>query len=261
MKNNVIWRACLTLVVGALVLAGALSAPAQASTPGEWNLGYTNGNVANPGDPITNTGATTLVVDGIYNGVAAKVTCTLAAGDLEYDVASPVPSAPPGGSVSLPFLVTVATIGGPSNSNGTCSENVSGNPVTVTIPSGTIVTVTVEVPGVDVTSPSPWLSSLSGSVHIPQNVIKVTSDFLPNLVGTTPCVIEGPTDDGGIDISGSYDPGTGTAQATDSTPFGINSTVDSNPPCGVEANGNVDKASKVTIAGPGGLAPTAVYVS
>jgi len=241
-------RVSVAVAAGALALTGAMMAPSQASTPGAWNLGYSNGSVASPTDVITNASGTTLSFTGTYSGAPATVTCNLAAGTASYTVPSTVPAAAPGGTVSIPIT--------PPSTITTCTESVTGNAVTASITGSWTLNVTVP----SGTSPSPWTGSLSGSLVIPANSITVTSNFLANNSGTPPCVIQGPTNAGGLTIAGSYNASTGVAQPSAATPFTLNGTVGSNPTCPVGTNASLSASTKVTLVGPGGLTPTAVYV-
>ncbi|WP_436698461.1 hypothetical protein [Nocardioides sp. BYT-33-1] len=213
-------RTAVGFATGALVLAGATLSPAHAANT--WELGYNDGTLAAPGDIITNVNTaslpTKLKFSGLYNGAPASIDCSIATGQLSYTVPSPRPSAAPGGTISV-GITPPATI-------TSCIESVSMNSVTVYNQPGVAWTLNVTVPSG--TTPSPWASTLTGSIHIPQNSMVVRSNFLADVTGNPPCVIQGPADAGGLTVNGQYNaaPSAGTATPTSPLPqFQIIDTV------------------------------------
>jgi len=248
--GNNIGRLALALVVGALALAGALVAPAQAGTPGAWNLGYGNGSIASTGDVITNTSATTISITITYSGAPLNLTCPIFAGTFTYTVPSMAPAAAPGGTLSIPLS--------PPSTITTCTESITGNSVVVAIPPGTTFTLNVTAPSG--ATPGPYTGTLSGSLVIPANSLTVMSYFFANNAGTPPCVVQGPTNAGGLTVPGTYATSTGVAQPSTATPFTLNTTVGSNPTCPFGTNASLSASSKLTLVGPSGLTPTLVYM-
>jgi len=241
------------VTTAAAALVAAMTAPAAYGESGAWSLGYDDGNIARPGQQITNTDTTELKFTGKYNGAPATVQCSIDPGSFSYDVPDPVPADVPGGSISLD-IAPPTTIGGADDENGRCTESVSGNVVELTIPSGTQWTLTVNLP--DATSPGPWTSGLGGSLHVPQGTVTVTSTFLPGAGNTPPCVISGPTDSGGLTVDGDYDPGTGAMTPTGNPSFGLDTSQ-----CPQVATSPTLQDATVTLAGPNGATPTVVYQS
>src|SRR5699024_8002587 len=239
------------VTTAAAALIAAVTAPAAYGDPGAWSLGYDNGSLAEPGDRITNVDTTELTFTGKYNGAPATVECVIDPEVFNYSVPDPVPSDEPGGSISLE-IAPPTTIGGANDVNGHCTEDVSGNVVELTIPAGTEWTLTVNVP--DTTSPGPWTSSLDGSLTVPQDTVTVTSTFLPGSGGTPPCVISGPTDNGGLTVDGTYDPTTGAMAPNGNPSFGLNTSQ-----CPQVGGSPTLQDATVTLDGPNGVTPTVVY--
>lgn len=240
-------RTSLGLLGAVVLMIGALSAPAQAVTTGEWYLGYNDDSVAVPGDVISNGSSSTL---NFAVGSAFNITCPIPPGTLTYTVPSPVPESPPGGTISIP-IVPPPTLA--------CTDSLTGTPITVTIPVGTVWTLTIDVPVG--TSPSPWTSPLTGSFTLPGNSLIVTSNYYANVTGNPPCVVALPNVTAGLTFLWSYDPATGTAQPADPAPiaFGVNDTVSPNPTCPIGTSASINTTTEITLLGPGGLIPTVVY--
>jgi hypothetical protein len=201
-------RSCALVSISAAAMGLAHLRADATTTPGQWNLA-SNGVDASS---RSFTGSDTISFTGTYNGNGATVTCNIGGG-FSYTVADPTPHAAPGGTISI-------QIDPPDNlapTFGTCTEGVTGGPVSLSTTPGSLWTVTFTTP--TATSPSPNNGAFTGALTIPANSIQATASNLAGQDGGK-CTLSGPTS--ALTITKNYDGSTGVATKVGTPVFGLN---------------------------------------
>ncbi len=210
----------------ALLLAGVLFAPADATPSGEWVLGYTDSTTgtphfAAPGDVIVSSNLN-LSFTGSYKGSPATVNCVnVATTDFKYTVPNPVPSGPTNGTIQIQLDTPPGTLTG-------CINDVDNGPVDVEFDQGADSkwTLDIDLPTYNgsATGQAHMTPVLTGRITVPtgdpsgygNGSVVATATTLYNgatPTETQPCIIQGPAwfD---MTVDGEYDPSSGIASKT-----------------------------------------------
>lgn len=208
-------------VLATSALAGMGTSSAQA-LPAAWVPSVGSTPIV-PGQQFDVSG--TLALSGTFNGNFTHFTCVFQPGDITLTAPNPVPTAGPGGTISLPITLPTTLS---SAANPRCTDDLTGSVDDVTT-NGVNWTVNVTAPSG--TSPSPYTGVLSGSVDIPAGALTIENPlFYPG------CAIVGP--DANDNVTGDYDTSTGEISAD--VPHALAATVTG--PCTLEDDTALDQA-------------------
>jgi len=259
-------------LTGALALSSSAMANSSGAPAQNWVLGYTDSTTTTPdfaqiGDIINSTDLN-LSFTGTYSGSAATVTCShVSTTGFSYTVpGTGAPYGPAGGSITVQLNTPTTTITG-------CTNSVNGGPVNVSFVSGSQWALKINLPAAGTATGQTASGSLTGTITVPDGnpsgagngTVIATATTLAGNGGVAPCTIQGPASNDLV-VNGSYNPGTGVATNTASKAFAINNG--SAPPSGTPANvaacsqvgaAAVLQTASVTLTGPSGKTPTAVW--
>lgn len=185
----------LTGSASALLLAGALFAPAQATPDKDWWLGYVGSTSGTPdfaaaGDLIVSDNVV-LKFTGTYNGNTATVDCNISTTGFVYTVTGSERA----GSGQW-FTIDMTP---PSGTLGGCTEDVTSSAVNVTFDTSDDWTVRIQAPSPDGTNTGDaHTGTLTGQIIVPEDNVTAVMTGLP-------CTVVGPTGDS-LTVQGTYDP-------------------------------------------------------
>ncbi|MCR1781787.1 hypothetical protein KVF89_04495 [Nocardioides carbamazepini] len=262
MRKNLKTMKTATAIGGAaaaLVLVGSLTSPAEAAGT-KWVLGYADSTSGTPhyagvGDVINSTNLN-LKFTGRYNGNVASIDCAnVATTGFSYTVpAGGPPSGAPGSTISIMLNTPTTTMTG-------CTNSVDGAGVNVTFAAGSQWQLDIgPLPAAHTVVGTPHMGTLNGKITVPSGssgngTVTVSAPTLAPF----PCVIQAPAAGLDLEVAGTYNPTTGVAADDGSKPIiDINNSTSPANCSQVDVEATLQYAN-VTLAGPGGVKPTAVW--